>query len=88
MKVLWLCILMAFATNAFASEATRKALIKEQQEAQEGMHECAIALADAIRHNNEWRNDHLSLAECKARAYEFMDIGQRMMSESLKEDEE
>jgi hypothetical protein len=74
--------------NASASDATRKALMKEYDQLQDRMHECMVAMANATRHNNIWQEDNLSIEECKARAYESIDLGQRMIRDSAKSDDE
>ena len=83
-----LALLLLLSGAAFAYDAKSRQLLKESDQAATKLHECSVALANAIRHNNVWQEENLSIDECKARAYESIDIGSRLMQDSLKPEED
>jgi len=80
-------VMMIISTNAIADDHQKRmeALQKEYDALQPKLHECFVAMEKATRNGNVWDEDDLTMAECKARGYESIDLGQRMISESGKE---
>jgi len=42
-----------------------------------------IAIEKAVRNNNIWQEENLTMEECKARAYQSIDFGNRMLQYSI-----
>jgi hypothetical protein len=69
--------------HAASADKARDALWKEYDELQPKIHECLVAIEKATRNDNVWQEESLTLAECKARGYQSIDVGQRMMRYGL-----
>jgi hypothetical protein len=72
-----LAILMPTTVNA--ADKAGDALRKEYNELQPKMHECMVAIEKAVRNNNIWQEENLTMEECKARGYQSIDLGNRML---------
>jgi hypothetical protein len=68
---------------ASADKARDAALWKEYNELQPKIHQCMIAIEKAVRNNNIWQEENLTMEECKARAYQSIDFGNRMLQYSI-----
>jgi hypothetical protein len=73
-----LAMLMPTTVNA-ADKAKDAALLKEYNELQPKIPQCMIAIETAVRNNNIWQEENLTLEECKARGYQSIDLGNRML---------
>jgi hypothetical protein len=55
-----------------SADKAKDALWKEYNELQPKIHQCMIAIEKAVRNNNIWQDENLTMEECKARAYHFV----------------
>jgi hypothetical protein len=85
LAIFGLCLMIG-ATAANANE--HQELLRKYDLIQKKMTDCADAVDDAARHGNVWQSDRLTVAECKATAMESFAIGQRLLGESMEDDDE
>jgi hypothetical protein len=62
-----------------SADKAKDALWKEYNELQPKIHQCMIAIEKAVRNNNIWQEENLTMEECKARGYQSIDLGNRML---------
>jgi hypothetical protein len=66
-------------TVSASADKAGDALWKEYNELQPKIHQCMVAIEKAARNNNIWQDETLTTEECKARAYQSIDLGNRML---------
>ena len=79
-------VLVTLMTQASASPRSKQ-LAEELKQLDSLRDQCVAAISDAQRHNNVWQSDEVSMQDCRDMAMKQINLGQKMIEESISDDE-
>jgi hypothetical protein len=80
--------ILALVTLSQASASPRsKQLAEELKQLDSLRDECVAAISDAQRNDNVWQSDKVSMQDCRDMAMKQINLGQKMIEESVGDDE-
>jgi hypothetical protein len=79
-------LVLVTLTQASASPRSKQ-FAEELKQLDSLRDQCVAAISDAQRHDNVWQSDEVSMQDCRDMAMRQINLGQKMIEESIGDDE-